>query len=69
MALRADVPLGLAFFDYPDRVVGADRFIRLSGDVEQDMAAIVARLGHRRGHRPHQAAPIKLAPPGKDATP
>lgn len=67
VALKADVPVGLAYFDYPDRVVGVDQFIRLSGDVERDMAAIVARLGHRRGRKPHLAAPIKLATTGKDA--
>lgn len=63
VALKAEVPLGLAYFDYVDRVVGVDRFIRLTGDVEADMAAIEARLGHRRGHKPHLAAPVRLPPP------
>jgi hypothetical protein len=34
----------------------------LSGDADADMAAIAARLGHRRGRRPHLAAPIRLPP-------
>lgn len=62
VALQAEVPLGLAYFDYVDRVVGVDRFIRLCGDAAQDMAAIEARLGHRRGHKPHLAAPVRLPP-------
>jgi 1-acyl-sn-glycerol-3-phosphate acyltransferase len=67
VALRAEVPLGLAYFDYVDRVVGVERFIRLSGDSAADMAAIVAHLGHRRGLRPELAAPIRLPPQNKDA--
>jgi 1-acyl-sn-glycerol-3-phosphate acyltransferase len=62
VALGADVPLGLAYFDYPQRVVSAQRFIRLSGDAAADMAAIDAYLGHRRGRKPHLAAPVRLPP-------
>ena len=60
VALQAEVPLGLAFFDYVERRVGVDSFIRLSGDVELDMAHIESRLGHRRGHKPQLAAPVRL---------
>jgi hypothetical protein len=65
VALNADVPLGLAYFDFDHKVVGVDAFIRLSGDEQADMAAIAARLGHRRGRKPHLAAPVRL--PAKDA--
>ena len=65
VALKAEVPLGLAYFDYVDRIVGVNTFIRLSGDVEADMAAIASHLGHRRGKKPHLAAPIRL-PRNKD---
>jgi 1-acyl-sn-glycerol-3-phosphate acyltransferase len=60
VALGADVPLGLAYFDFVDKVVGVDSFITLSGDEGADMAAIAARLAHRRGCRPHLAAPVRL---------
>jgi 1-acyl-sn-glycerol-3-phosphate acyltransferase len=60
VALQADVPLALAFFDYAERRVGVDSFIRLTGDVERDMAAIESRLGQRRGRKPQLAAPIRL---------
>lgn len=65
VASRAEVPLGLAYFDYARRVVSAQRFIRLSGDVDADMAVIEAYLGHRRGRKPHLAAPVRL-PPERD---
>lgn len=57
---QAQVPLALAFFDYAERRVGIDSFIRLSGDVQTDMAAIEGRLGRRRGRHQHLAAPIRL---------
>jgi 1-acyl-sn-glycerol-3-phosphate acyltransferase len=60
VALGAGVPLGLAYLDFAEKVVGVDAFIRLSGDEAADMAAIAARLGHRRGCRPELAAPIRL---------
>ena len=60
VALQAQVPLALAFFDYAERRVGVDSFIRLTGDADCDMAAIEARLGHRRGRKPKLAAPVRL---------
>lgn len=61
VALKAGVPLGLAFFDFEQRVIGVDSFIVLSGDVDADMTAIQERLAHHRGKRPHLAAPIRLS--------
>jgi 1-acyl-sn-glycerol-3-phosphate acyltransferase len=66
VAHQAGVPLALVYFDYEEKVVGFDRFIRLSGDTDRDMAVIAAYLGHRRGRRPELAAPIRL-PPEKGA--
>ncbi len=60
VALQAELPLALAFFDYAERRVGVDSFIRLTGDADRDMAAIEARLGQRRGCNPQLAAPIRL---------
>jgi 1-acyl-sn-glycerol-3-phosphate acyltransferase len=69
VALQAGVPLGLAYFDYPQRVVSARRFIRLSGDVDADMAVIAGYLGHRRGRKHHLAAPVRLAPDREEGHP
>jgi 1-acyl-sn-glycerol-3-phosphate acyltransferase len=66
VALGADVPLGLAYFDFVDKVVGVETFIKLSGDEAADMAEIAKHLGHRRGKKPHLAAPVRL-PARRDA--
>lgn len=60
VAVKAGVPLALVYFDYRDKVVGVDRFLRLSGDAVADMAAIARELGHRHGLRPELAGPIRL---------
>ena len=62
VAHQAGVPLAMVYFDYQEKVVGFDRFIRLSGDTASDMAVIAGHLGHRRGRRPKLAAPIRLPP-------
>jgi 1-acyl-sn-glycerol-3-phosphate acyltransferase len=62
VAHQADVPLALVYFDYEEKVVGFDRFIRLSGDVDDDMAVIAQYLAHRRGKRPELAGPVRLPP-------
>ncbi len=60
VVLQAEVPLGLAYFDFERHVVGFDAFLQLSGDIDADMKAIAERLGHRVGKRPELAAPIRL---------
>jgi 1-acyl-sn-glycerol-3-phosphate acyltransferase len=65
VALGADVPLGLGFFDFANKVVGVDVFIKLSGDQDADMAVIAAHLAHRRGCNPDMAAPVRLPTKGK----
>jgi hypothetical protein len=63
VTVGADVPLGLAHIDYARRRVGVHSCLRLSGEVEADMAEIARRLGPARGYRPEQASPILLAAP------
>ena len=60
VAVQADVPLALAFFDYGRKEVGVDSFWRLSGDRVQDIAVIAACLAERRGCRPQLASPIRF---------
>jgi len=60
VALTAQMPLGLAYFDFSERVVSFEKFIVLSGDVDADMARIREYLGARVGKRPSQAAPVRL---------
>jgi 1-acyl-sn-glycerol-3-phosphate acyltransferase len=69
VALGSGVPLGLAYFDFDTRVIGFDRFILLGGDAGADMAAIASHVAHRRGKRPHLAAPVRLPPDKKGTVP
>ncbi len=62
VAHQAAVPLALVYFDYAEKVIGFDRFIRLSGDADADMAVIADHLAHRRGKRPELAGPVRLPP-------
>ena len=60
VALTAGVPLALVYFDYPEREIGVQDFLMLSGDAAHDMAQIAAVLGPHVGRNPKQAAPIRL---------
>jgi 1-acyl-sn-glycerol-3-phosphate acyltransferase len=62
VAHQAEVPVALVYFDYEERVVGFERFIRLSGNTDDDMAVIAEYLSHRRGKRPALAGPVRLPP-------
>jgi 1-acyl-sn-glycerol-3-phosphate acyltransferase len=62
VARRAQVPLGLAYFDYAERTIGVQVFLALGGDRASDMAAIARHLAHRRGKRPQLASPVCLEP-------
>ncbi len=61
VALQADVPLAIAYFDYANREVGVDSFWQLSGDRAQDIATIAQQLqGRAHGRRPGQMSPIRF---------
>lgn len=62
LALRAQVPVGIAYFDFPRREVGICGFVELTGDVETDMASIAQYYAGRQGRDPALASPIQLAP-------
>ena len=60
VAQQAGVPLALVYLDYREREIGVQHFLRLTGDVPTDMAAIASVLAGRSGRNPVQAAPIRL---------
>jgi 1-acyl-sn-glycerol-3-phosphate acyltransferase len=60
VAQQAGVPLALVYLDYREREIGVQHFLRLTGDVSADMAAIASVLSGRSGRNPVQAAPIRL---------
>ena len=53
------MPLALAYFDFAERVVSVEKFIMLSGDVDEDIRLVAGYLAHRQGKRPQDAAPVK----------
>jgi 1-acyl-sn-glycerol-3-phosphate acyltransferase len=64
LALKAKVPVGLAFLDYRTRVVGLDTYLTMSGDEEADLARIRAIYAGKEGKHPEQASDIRLRPEG-----
>lgn len=62
VAVAAQVPLGIAAFDYGRREVRFDTFLQLSGEAERDMAEVREVLHGVQGKRPAQAGPIRLNP-------
>lgn len=60
LAQRAQVPVGLAFFDFARREVGISGFVELSGEVEADMARIAMAYEGRRGRFPERESPVRL---------
>jgi len=61
LALAANVPVGLGYFDYSRRVVGIDTWLTLSGDRDSDLAQIEAGYRGKIGRRPANAGPIRFA--------
>jgi len=59
VALSAGVPLALAYFDFAKRVVSVEKFIMLSGNLEDDTRRVAEHLAHRVGKRPADAAPVR----------
>lgn len=62
VAVQAEVPVGLASFDFATKQVLFTDFVEVSGDAEQDFALFAQVLQGRRGKRPEQAGLIRLRP-------
>jgi 1-acyl-sn-glycerol-3-phosphate acyltransferase len=60
IALAAKVPVGLAFIDWRDRVVGLRDYLVPTGDEEADLARMRSAWEGKVGKRPALAAPIRL---------
>ncbi len=68
IARGADVPLVLGYLDYGRRVAGIGPTMRLTGDVERDMAEIRAFYADKQGHRPEQFSDVRLEPRTPEST-
>jgi len=60
IALAADIPVVLGFCSYDRKIVGLGPAIRLTGNVDTDMATISAFYADKRGRHPHRQGPIRL---------
>lgn len=60
LAREADVPVGLAGLDYPNKHLIFRDFVRLTGNEAFDMGRIARVLQNCRGLRPEAAAPVRL---------
>jgi 1-acyl-sn-glycerol-3-phosphate acyltransferase len=60
VALAAEVPVGLAYFDFANKTVGLTEFVRLTGDVSKDLRRIAAYYSGIVGRHPQLAAPIRF---------
>jgi 1-acyl-sn-glycerol-3-phosphate acyltransferase len=70
IAREADVPVVLGFWDYGRRRLGTGPTIRLTGDIDGDMARIRAFYDDVQGRHPENATPAVLLPrPGSEQDP
>ena len=66
IARAANVPVALAYVDFPRREIGVGAYLDLTGDVAADMARIRAFYLGKRGRHPENQGPVRLhdeAPP------
>ncbi len=61
IALAAKVPVALGYIDYSSKQIGIAGFVELTGDKEQDKAAIRAIYQGKQARYPELAAPIEWA--------
>jgi 1-acyl-sn-glycerol-3-phosphate acyltransferase len=62
IALAADIPIVLGYCSYDRKVVGLGPSIRLTGDVDADMAVIAAFYADKRGKHLANESAIRLLP-------
>ena len=62
VALAADIPVVLGYCSFDRKVVGLGPSIRLTGDVDADMATIAEFYADKRGRHPHNQGPVRLLP-------
>lgn len=60
VACEAGVPIGIAYFDYPNKTVSLVDFLMPTGDEEQDMAHMASVLKGKQGLKPGNMSPIQL---------
>jgi 1-acyl-sn-glycerol-3-phosphate acyltransferase len=62
LATAANVPIGLAFIDWRDRVVGLTEYLQPSGDEAADLERLRLAYAGKVGKRPSLAGEIRFRP-------
>ena len=60
LALAAEVPLCLAYIDYPSRTIGFGKMITPSGDIDKDFEQIKLFYQDKEGKHPKNQGPIRI---------
>ena len=60
IALKANVPICLAYVDYPSRTIGFGKIIRPTGDIDKDFERINAFYRDKKGKYPENQGPIEI---------
>jgi 1-acyl-sn-glycerol-3-phosphate acyltransferase len=58
LALKLDLPVGLAYIDYRRREIGVTRFVHMSGDQARDLELLRAFYADKVGRHPELASTI-----------
>jgi 1-acyl-sn-glycerol-3-phosphate acyltransferase len=58
LALKLDLPVGLAYIDYRRREIGVTRFMHMSGDQARDLDTLRDYYADKVGRHPQQASTI-----------
>jgi 1-acyl-sn-glycerol-3-phosphate acyltransferase len=58
LALKAQVPIGMAFIDYGKKEIGMQHYFELTGDEEADLNTLRKEYEGRLGFYPQKMAPI-----------
>jgi len=62
LALSAKVPVGLAYIDWGEKVIGMRRYVTMTGDEAADLAVIREEYAGKRGKRPGLESDLKFRP-------
>jgi len=66
IALGANVPIILAFIDYPTKRIGLGSILYPTGDLDADMQLIRDFYADKRGKKPENKGEIRALPPGEE---
>ncbi len=67
LALKLDLPVGLAYIDYAHKRVGVTEFVKMTGDEARDLALIRGYYADKAARYPEKASAIVFRDRARDA--